>query len=84
MKKKKIVAALFVLSGLLVTNLAFVQNYLTNVSSKFISKEEYEEIRRWCINAKKEGNITGGIVSQENNGYIKDEVGHFLGAGKRR
>ena len=45
--------------------------------------EEYDEIQKWLQNAKQEGLSRGGINSQLNNGYTKDEIGRFNGNKKR-
>lgn len=60
-----------------------LQRYLNNDISKYISKEEYDEIQKWLQNAKQEGLSRGGINSQLNNGYTKDEIGRFNGKKKR-
>ena len=59
-----------------------LQRYLTCDSQKYISPEEYEEIKYWLKNAKLRGNINGGHISQEKYGYSKDETGKFQGKGK--
>lgn len=60
-----------------------LQRYLNNDISKYISKEEYLEIQKWLQTAKQEGLSRGGINSQLNNEYTKDEIGRFNGNKKR-
>lgn len=74
MKKKKIVAALFVLSGLLVTNLAFVQNYLTSVKAENGNNNYNEnpllqdEIEEEVLDFKTDGfEIHGGKDSKDDD-----------------
>lgn len=59
-----------------------LQRYLDEVK-KYISPEEYEEITKWLSDAKQDGLRRGGINSQINNKYIKDEEGKFNGSQKR-
>lgn len=56
-----------------------IQRYLKNDLKKVLSKEEYQEIELWLQKAKKDGLSRGGINSQINNGYTKDEIGRFNG-----
>lgn len=56
-----------------------IQRYLKNDLKNVLSKEEYQEIELWLQNAKKDGLSRGGINSQINNGYTKDEIGRFNG-----
>lgn len=56
-----------------------IQRYLKNDLKNVLSKEEYQEIELWLQKAKKDGLSRGGINSQINNGYTKDEIGRFNG-----
>ena len=60
-----------------------IQRYLKEDSKVFIDSKKYSEIIRWLDKAKMEGLSRGGINSQNNNEYIKDEVGKFCGSRKR-
>lgn len=60
-----------------------LQRYLKEEVKKYISSEEYEEITEWLLSAKQDGLRRGGINSQINNQYIKDEGGKFNGSQKR-
>ncbi len=59
-----------------------IQRYLKEAKD-YVSELEYQEIELWLQNAKKDGLVRGGINSQLNNGYTKDEEGKFNG-NKRR
>ena len=70
------------LSKLLGISTSSLQRYLQDESSKYVSKRKYIEIKRWLNDAKINGNINGGIKSQKEYGYSKDNLGHFKGSGK--
>ena len=60
-----------------------IQRYLKEDSKIFVDSKKYNEIIRWLEKAKAEGLSRGGISSQSNNEFIKDEVGKFCGSRKR-
>lgn len=59
-----------------------LQRYLKEDSHKYLSEEEYREVVEWLNTAKIQGRIKGGVISQEEHGYAKDEHGKFQGKGK--
>ena len=67
------------LSALLDISTSSLQRYLNEDSKKIVSEKEYLEIKKWLINAKREGLKTGGNTSQALHGYSKDESGKFNG-----
>lgn len=60
-----------------------IQRYLKEDSKMFVDSKKYNEITMWLNRAKAEGLSRGGINSQNNNEFIKDEVGKFCGSRKR-
>lgn len=60
-----------------------IQRYLKEDSKMFVDSKKYNEITMWLNRAKAEGLSRGGINSQNNNEFIKDEVGKFCGNRKR-
>lgn len=60
-----------------------IQRYLKEDSKMFVDSKKYNEITMWLNRAKAEGLSRGGISSQSNNEFIKDEVGKFCGSRKR-
>ena len=60
-----------------------IQRYLKEDSKMFVNSKKYNEITMWLNRAKAEGLSRGGINSQNNNEFIKDEVGKFCGSRKR-
>lgn len=58
-----------------------VQRYLNdNTISEITSMETANKIKEYLLHMKKYGNKMGGLKSQENNIYIKDELGKFKGS----
>ena len=70
------------LSALLDISTSSLQRYLSEDSKKIVSEKEYLEIKKWLINAKREGLKTGGTTSQALYNYLKDESGKFNGIKK--
>lgn len=70
------------LSELVNISTSSIQRYLKEAKD-YVSESEYQRIKLWLQNAKSEGLSRGGINSQLNNGYTKDEEGKFNG-NKRR
>lgn len=60
-----------------------IQRYLKDDSKMFVDSKKYNEITMWLDKAKVEGLSRGGVNSQNNNEFIKDEVGKFCGSRKR-
>ena len=60
-----------------------IQRYLKEDSRMIVDSKKYNEITMWLNKAKTEGLSRGGINSQNNNEFIKDEVGKFCGSRKR-
>lgn len=78
-KNYKKVNNLSELSALLDISTSSLQRYLNEDSKKIVSEKEYLEIKKWLINAKRDGLKTGGNISQALHGYSKDESGKFNG-----
>lgn len=78
-KNYKKVNNLSELSALLDISTSSLQRYLNEDSKKIVSEKEYLEIKKWLINAKRDGLKTGGNTSQALYGYSKDESGKFNG-----
>lgn len=78
-KNYKKVNNLSELSALLDISTSSLQRYLNEDSKKIVSEKEYLEIKKWLINAKRDGLKTGGNTSQALHGYSKDESGKFNG-----
>lgn len=70
------------LSALLDISTSSLQRYLSEDSKGLVSEKEYLEIKKWLINAKREGLKTGGTTSQALYNYLKDESGKFNGIKK--
>lgn len=67
------------LSALLDISTSSLQRYLNEDSKGLVSEKEYLEIKKWLINAKREGLKTGGTTSQELYNFLRDESGKFNG-----
>lgn len=53
------------------------KDLLEEVIGETLCEEFFPKIQEWLANAKMNGLINGGKVSQERHGYLKDEIGKF-------